>query len=102
MLVVLCWCSEPKINYVPSASWRPVQKAPVKRVSRSETSSQAARRRGTPTRRLGWKLRAAVSAVAVLNVGTGHTLAPTHIDQQVDMHLQEVMAGAGDGQFEDV
>ena len=70
LLVVLWWCGEPKINDAPSALWRPVQKALVKRVSRSETSTS-----GSPTSRNtdATKLRAAVSAVAVLKVGTSHT-----------------------------
>ena len=93
LLVVLWWCGEPKINDAPSASWRPVQKALVKRVSRSETRTS-----GSPTSRNtdATKLRAAVSAVAVLKVG------PHAPGQEVDVHLQEVMPRTGYWQLEEV
>ena len=39
LLVVLLWCGEPKMSYAPSASCKQVQKALVKRVSRSDTGT---------------------------------------------------------------
>ena len=39
LLVVLWWCGEPKMREAPSAECSAVQKALVKRVSRSETST---------------------------------------------------------------
>ena len=58
------------MSKAPSAACRPVQKALVKSVSLSETSTS-----GSPTSRNTdpTKLRAASSAVAVLKVGTSHT-----------------------------
>ena len=62
----------------PSAACRLVQKALVKRVSRSETSTS-----GRPT---SWK-----TEETKLRAG-----------QEVDMHLQKVMTGAGDRQFQKI
>jgi len=70
LLVVLWWCGDPKIRVEPSARWRDVHRSAVNRTSRSETMVS-----GSPTDRKtdAIKFRAAVSAVAVLNVGTSHT-----------------------------
>ena len=69
LLVVLWWWGEPNMSEEPRALCKPAQKALVKRVSLSETSTS-----GKPT---SWKtdatkLRTAVSAVADLLVGTSH------------------------------
>ena len=77
----------------PSAACRPVKKALVKRVSRSETSTP-----GSPTSRntdatAATKLRAAVSAVAVLKVGTSHTRP---------VRWSMCTCRKGDGQLEEV
>jgi hypothetical protein len=58
------------MSEAPSAACSPVQKALVKRVSRSDTSTS-----GNPTSRKtdATKLRAAVFEVAVLKVGTSQT-----------------------------
>ena len=85
--LVMVW--RPKMSDVPSAACRPVQKALVKRVSLSETSTSGSH---TSRNTNATKLRAAVSTVAVLKVGTSHT-------RPVRRYLQKVVAKAGDGQL---
>ena len=66
------------MSYAPSAACRPVQKAVVKRVLRSETSTSGSPT-GTSRNTYATNLRAAVivtvtvSEVAVLKIGTIHT-----------------------------
>ena len=73
---------------------RAVQKALVQRMSLSKTSTS-----GSPALRKTdtTKLRAAVSAVAVLKVRTSQTRLV-----RINMHLQEVVAGASHRKFEEV
>ncbi len=68
--VVLWWWGEPNTREKPRAAWSQVQKALVTRVWRSDTSTS-----GRPTSRNTdeTKLRAAVSAEAVLKVGISQT-----------------------------
>jgi hypothetical protein len=85
------------MSEAPSAACRSVQKALVKRLSLSDTSTSCS---PTSWKTKETKLRAAVAEVAVLK--TEGRDKPHAASQEVDVDLQEVVTGAGRRELEEI